>query len=367
MNPIFRFIHAADFHLDSPFRALPPERAALRRRESRELVERLASYAAQHRTDLVLLSGDLFDSDSAYRETAEGLTRALGAIPAPVFLAPGNHDWYGSGSPYTALDWPENVHIFREAQIESVELPELNAVVHGAAFTAPKQTESLLAGFRAPADGRTHLMVLHGDMLGKGSQYNPLDEAEVADSGLTYLALGHIHACSGLQKAGGTFWAYPGCPEGRGFDELGDKGFLEGGVDGLNVSVTFVPFARRRYESIQVDVTDREPQAALEAVLGPDTAADLYRVTFTGETGEAGVDLAGLTEAFADRFYQLELRDATHIRQDVWARAGEDSLRGAFLRQLQIRLRNAQTEEERETVSRAARFGLAALDNRDLT
>ena len=68
----------------------------------------------------------------------------------------------------------------------------------------------------------------------------------------------------------------------------------------------------------------------------------------------------------ADRFYALEVRDRTRMAEDVWARAGEDSLRGLFLRELRTRWDGAETEEERETVTRAARFGLAALDHRDL-
>ncbi len=364
---MLRFLHAADFHLDSPFRSLEVEQAVARRRESRELLERLARHAARVQADVVLLSGDLFDSDNAYRETAEALARALGSIPAPVFLAPGNHDWYGPGSPYAALDWPENVHIFRTGTVESVELPGLNTVVHGAAFTAPEQTGSLLEGFTAPADGKCHLMVLHGDVGASEARYDPLTEEEIARSGLTYLALGHIHSYSGLRRAGATVWAYPGCPEGRGFDELGDKGILEGTVDDRGtVALTFVPLARRRYESLRLDVTDRQPLEALEEALPPQTASDLYRITFTGETGEAGVDLPGLTEALADRFYHLELRDETRIREDVWARAQEDTLRGVFLRRLRLRWDGAQTEEDRQAITAAARFGLAALDNRDL-
>ena len=132
------------------------------------------------------------------------------------------------------------------------------------------------------------------------------------------------------------------------------------------VALTFVPLARRRYESLRLDVTDRQPLEALEEALPPQTALDLYRITFTGETGEAGVDLPGLTEALAGRFYHLELRDETRIQEDVWARAQEDTLRGAFLRRLRLRWDGAQTEEERQAITAAARFGLAALDNRDL-
>ncbi len=363
---MLRFIHAADFHLDSPFSALPPERAAERRRESRELPRRLAEYANRQGADLVLLSGDLFDGAGAYRETIDALREALGAVRAPVFIAPGNHDFYGPGSPYAAAPWPENVHIFRSGQAEGVTLPERNAVVYGAAFTAPEQREGLLTGFHAPNDGRLHLMVLHGEVEPAEARYDPVTRAEIEESGLSYLALGHIHKRGELRR-GGTLCAWPGCPEGRGFDELGEKGFYEGVLsDDGNASVTFVPFAKHRYEILELDVTGKDPLAAAEAALPAGTAGDLYRLVLTGETGEGGVDAAALEEALAGRFYALEVRDRTRPAEAVWARAEEDSLRGLFLRELRRRLEEAGSGEEREAVERAARYGLAALDHRDL-
>ena len=71
------FLHAADFHLDSAFAALPPQQAAARRRESRELPFRLADYVNEHEIRLVLLAGDLFDSPSPYRETVEQLAEVV--------------------------------------------------------------------------------------------------------------------------------------------------------------------------------------------------------------------------------------------------------------------------------------------------
>jgi DNA repair exonuclease SbcCD nuclease subunit len=364
---VFKFLHAADFHLDSAFAALDPGRAAARRRESRELPLRLADYANSHGIGLVLLAGDLFDSGGAYRDTGEALCGALGRIAAPVLIAPGNHDWYDPNGPYAALPWPENVHIFKSAAVESVALPKLGAVVHGAAFTAPEQRSGLLTGFAAPNDGCVHLMVLHGELDAPEPRYDPITRDEIAASRLAYLALGHIHRRSVPQTVGGTLVAWPGCPEGRGFDELGEKGFYEGTVDDAGgVSLAFVPFARRKYEILQVDVTGSEPRAAVESALPKHTANDLYRILLTGETDERGVDIAALTESLSDRFYALELRDRTRVREDVWARAEEDSLRGIFLRELKKKLDAAKTEEEREGVQRAVRFGLAALDHRDL-
>ena len=364
---MFHLIHAADFHLDSPFAALSPKQAAARRRESRELPLRLTNYANQHDVDLVLLSGDLFDRRDGYRETGEALSSALGQIRAPVFIAPGNHDWYDGGSPYRLIRWPENVHIFQSGEIESIDLPALDAVVHGAAFTAPEQTYSLLRGFTAPEDGKVHLMALHGELDPAEPRYNPISREDVAASRLDYLALGHIHKRGEPIRIGKTLCAWPGCPEGRGFDELGEKGLYLGTVeDGGRVSLTFVPFARRKYEILQVDVTDQDPSMAVQAALPENTASDLYRILLTGETGESGVELSALREALSSRFYALELRDQTRIREDVWARAGEDSLRGLFLRDLRTRLDAAQTDEERQAVQGAVRFGLAALDRLDL-
>jgi len=364
---MFKFIHGADFHLDSAFGALSARQAAARRRESRETMMRLANYVNQHGVDLVLLAGDLFDSNSAFRETGEQLAQALGQMEAKVFVSPGNHDWYGPGSPWQTVDWPENVHIFKDNRMTAAEVPELNLVLHGAAFTGTEQVESLLRDFRAPADGKLHFGLLHGELEGAENRYDSLRKEELAASGLAYLALGHIHRRMEPRRFGLTLCAWPGCIEGRGFDELGEKGFYEGTVDDAGqISLTFVPFARRRYEILEVDVTGRNPRAAVEAALPDDTAAHLYRILLTGETGEGGADAAGLTEALADRFYALEIRDHTRMAEDVWKRAEEDSLRGLFLRELRAKWNAAQTEDEKETITRAARFGLAALDHRDL-
>lgn len=363
---MLKFIHAADFHLDSAFGALTAKQAAARRRESRELGFRLANYVNSHGIDLVLLAGDLFDSTSAFRETGEQLAQALGQMDAKVFISPGNHDWCGPGSPWQTVDWPENVYVFRENRLTAVELPEWKLVIHGAAFTAAELPEGLLSGFQAPEDGRTHIALLHGEVDAAESRYAPLRREEIAASGLAYLALGHIHKRMEPQMYGKTLCAWPGCIEGRGFDELGEKGFYEGTIDNGQVMLSFVPFARRRYEILNVDVTGMEPRAAVEAALPEDTAQHLYRILLTGETGESGVNAAALQEAFADRFYALEIRDHTRMAEDIWARSEEDSLRGLFLRELRAKWDAAATEEERETVTRAVRFGLAALDHRDL-
>ena len=268
------------------------------------------------------------------------LRAALGRMKCPVFIAPGNHDPFTPDSPYARMVWPENVHIFSQGRMEAVVLPDLGCVVHGAAFVGPERTDQVLEGYTVPQDGLIHMVCLHADVFGKDSRYGPVTREQIARSGAAYLALGHVHQCSGLQHQGEVRWAYPGCPEGRGFDELEDKGVLVGEVGPEGVSVRFTPLCKRRYRVLTADVT--------------------------GEIDGPGVDLAALEGMFRERFYDLELRDHTRPAQSLWERAGEDSLRGLFLHELRERYEAAGTEQEREQIVRAVRFGLAALDGRDL-
>ena len=361
-----RILHAADLHLDSAFAALSADGARQRRRESRDILNALAQLAQKEKVDLVLLAGDLFDGERVYPETIEQLKNALQKMACPVFISPGNHDPYMPRSPYAKEDWPENVRIFRTEELSSVELPQLGCVVHGAAFTQQHRETEALDGFAVPEDGQVHLLCLHGAVNEPGSEYGNISREQIARSGFAYLALGHIHQYSGAQRAGNSVWVYPGCPEGRGFDETGDKGAVLVDMESGAVDVRFVPLCRRRYHILNVDVTDRAPMDALERVI-PETAADdICRVIFTGELGGQGIDLRAMEEDLAPRFYALELRDETRIAQDIWHSAGEDSLRGLFLSELRARYDAAENEEERTTIISAVRFGLAALDGRDI-
>ena len=352
-----RFIHGADFHLDSPFSGLTPQQAAQRRGEQRELLDRLAGLARERQAQLVLLSGDLLDSQQVYAETAQALSRCLGSIPCPVLIAPGNHDCLVPGSVYSTLDWPDNVHIFFSDAMEGVHLPQLNCTVYGRAFLEPRQDRSPLAGFHAEEDGTFRLGCLHGDTA-PNSPYGPLTQEEMAASGLHYLALGHIHQASGLQRAGETFWAYPGCPEGRGFDELGEKGVLCLEGEPGRVTAQFVPLCKRRYERRTVDLTGQpDPLAAILAALPGDTGEDIYRLILTGE-GETP-DLAALEQALAPRFFSLQLQDRTRLPVDLWRRREEDTLTGLFLRELWPL---CQADPDNRIYQLAARFGLAALE-----
>ena len=367
-----KLLHASDFHLDSPLTGLGAEKSALRRRELRELPSRLARLARDEGVDLVLLPGDLFDGERVYPETVRALSGALADMAVPVFIAPGNHDWFHEKSPYAA-PWPDNVYIFTSPALQAIELPELNCVVHGCAFTAPHREDDPLAGFAAPADGRLHLLCVHGD-VGPAGNYAPIDPRSLERSGAAYAALGHIHA-AGSGRAGRTLWAYPGCPEGRGFDEPGVKGALivsfgesvrlgiaspdgppMASIDmGIQpVAARFAPVCQRQY---RIETVNLE---GFTAMLSQGESPDLVRFLLTGES-RGTPDLAALTAQAASHFFHVELQDRTTLPRELWARADEDSLTGLFLRELHARL-EAADGNEKDKLLLAARFGLAALE-----
>ena len=361
---MIKILHTADLHLDSPFDGLPSGKAAQRRQEQRALLSKIAQTARDEGVQAILLAGDLLDSDSACTETAEELISVLKTVSVPVFIAPGNHDFYSSRSPYAKLKFPENVHIFRENSMECVDLPELNARVFGAAFT-DKYSRPLLRGFAAEKKfGVTDIMCLHGDVGAAESQYDPISERDIAESGMNYIALGHIHKCSGLRRSGSTYYAWPGCPEGRGFDETGEKSIYIVSLSDGECSIKPVQIAGRKYEILTVELDGVSPLEAIKNRLDDDTENDIYRIILRGESAQAP-DIAALKRTLESRFYSLQMRDETVLVRDVWDGAGEDSLRGQFLIRLRRAYENAGDEQQREKIVQAARWGLAALEGRE--
>ncbi len=360
---MIKFLHAADLHLDSPFAALDPSRAALRRSEQRQLVTELCRLCRENNCDLMLLPGDLFDGRRVYLDTLDTLRDELSDCGAQVFIAPGNHDPISPTSPYTSQAWPENVYVFTAGRIEAIPLREPKCVVYGAAFTAANMPP-MLRDFRVPEEytNYVNLMVLHGDAVQSDSPYDPVSREEIAQSGLDYLALGHTHLRAAPETAGKTVYAWPGCPMGRGFDETGQKGVYLGVIDAGEVSVRFVPLPGRRYEILEVSAGD-DPLNQILAALPEDCAEDIYRIVLTGES--ESVDLNVLHAALDERFYALELRDETVPPLELWTRCGDNTLEGMSLQTLRHALDRCENPRQRRLLELAARRIVEVCEGRE--
>ena len=246
----------------------------------------------------------------------------------PVFIAPGNHDFISPDSPYLQPGWPENVHIFKEPKIKSVTLPDLSCKIYGAGYSS-MDCPALLQDFYASGEEAWHIGVLHGEADTSRGAYCPISKEQLRESALSYLALGHIHK-GGSVRAGETLCAWPGCPMGRGYDELGTKGVLLVTLD-QTVQTDFIPLDTPRFYDMDVEA-GVNPQEALSSVLPSLPTDDFYRVTLSGYS--AGVDVQQLTAAFR-HIPNLTLRDETLPEMDLWCAVGEDSLEGVYFSLLQ--------------------------------
>ena len=352
-----KILHSADWHLDAPLVGWNPEQTAFLKENLMAVPGKLADLCRRENCDLVLLSGDLFDG--AYSKAAfRAVYNALAEMAVPVFITPGNHDFCQMGSPYLTEIWPENVHIFTQSAMQSVSLPALDCRIYGAGYRG-MDCPGLLEGFSAQGDEHYHIAVLHGDPTQKNSPYCPITDAQIKKSGLDYLALGHIHKAAHY-RCGGTVYGWPGCPMGKGYDELEEKGAyivnIANGVQVQSVSLNVPQFHDWTVAA------GHDALASLNTVLPAVESMDFYRITLTGES--AGVDLPGLYAALS-RFPNLELRDRTVPETDIWGNAGEDTLEGLYFGLLKQQLDGAD-EETAQALTLAARISRQILDNQEV-
>ena len=352
-----KILHSADWHLDAPFAGRSGEQTRFLKEALLEVPGRMAELCRREKCDLVLLAGDLFDGPWT-RESYQALYHALEEMAVPVFISPGNHDYVSHESPYISEKWPENVHIFTKTEIQSVTLEELDCRVYGAGYSG-MDCPALLESFCAAGEEKYHIAVLHADPTQANSPYCPVTANQLQGSGLDYLALGHIHKGDQLH-VGQTLCAWPGCPMGRGFDEVGVKGALVVTLED-QVRTEFVPLETPQFYDYQI-APGSDAGGALAAALPALGNTHFYRITLVGEA--PAPNLEELREEFA-RFANLELRDRTVPERDIWGSAGADTLEGAYFGLLRSAMEAADPQEQ-EILTLAARISRQILDGQEV-
>jgi DNA repair exonuclease SbcCD nuclease subunit len=221
-----RLLHFADLHLDAPFAWARPETARLRRRNRRETLTRILALADEEGVDAVLCAGDLFEHERFTPDTVAFLRESFARTDRPIYLAPGNHDWYSARSPYALVDWSPNVHLFTEGRLTPVQLAD-GLTLWGAAHRAPANTDSFFAGFQ-PNRGGVHLALAHASERSalpfqeSGKEpHAPFDAAELEAAGIAHAFLGHYHVARDRERH-----TYPGNPDPLEFGESDGRGVV---------------------------------------------------------------------------------------------------------------------------------------------
>ena len=264
---MFRFIHAADPHLDSPLEGLEAHEGApvaVLRGATRRAFENLVNFAIEESVGFVVIAGDLYDGDWKDYSTGlffRGQMVRLQAKGIPVYLIAGNHDAASVISKKLSL--PENVHVFSTRTTESVEVPGHPVVIHGRGFPHRAVPENLAKEYPAAVAGRFNLGLLHTSLTGRPEHdtYAPCSEQDLRSKGYGYWALGHIHQPEVISED--PWIVFAGNCQGRHAREAGPRGCRLVTVnDALEVErVDWQPLDVVRWQVLEVDLTGVEDES----------------------------------------------------------------------------------------------------------
>ncbi|HPE59153.1 MAG: DNA repair exonuclease [Thiothrix sp.] len=324
---MFKFLHAADIHLDSPLRGLSRHDTApvdAIRGACRRAFENLVERAIDEQVAFVLLAGDIYDGDWKDYSTGIFLSRQLGRLGKhgiPVFAVAGNHD--AANRMTKALDGPANLHILGARQVESVHLDTCRVTIHGRSFETRHVHDNLAAGFPPAETGRFNIGLLHTSLDGREGHapYAPCSIDDLRATGYDYWALGHVHQQEFVARD--PWIVFPGCLQGRHSRETGAKGCVLVTVAGGSAAVEPIELDVLRWERCGVDLGDAADMPALlvrlrqvltDAVTAADGRPLALRLCLQGAT-----PLADRLGAYPERLeQQIRALAAETAGDDLW-------------------------------------------------
>ena len=209
-----KLIHTSDVHLESDTFGAGP-RGDIFRDSVRRAFSGVIDVANGNRADLLLIVGDLFDSNRISIEALDFAMNQIARAQMPVVMIPGNHDAHDERSIYAALpsaSLPQNLHLILDPEGVSLEFPELAAHVWGRALVEHSPEYRPLSGLPEPVPHAWNIGLAHGFFTEvETNRSSPITPAEIEASGYDYIALGHIHVFGDVSQ-GRTRAFYCGTP-----------------------------------------------------------------------------------------------------------------------------------------------------------
>ena len=258
---MFKFLHAADIHLDSPLKGLetyedaPVEQI---RQATRRAFDNLIDLAINEEVAFLLIAGDLYDGDWKDYNTGLFFINRMSRLRAKgiqVFLVSGNHD---AASQITkALHLPDNVHLLSSKKAETRILEEFGVAIHGQSYPNRAVTDNIAAHYPARLSDYLNIGLLHTALTGREEHepYAPCNLDELKNKGYDYWALGHIHQAEIICNE--PWIVFPGNIQGRHIRETGIKGAVLVTADnGRITSVESIPLDVLRWHRGQIDVSE---------------------------------------------------------------------------------------------------------------
>ena len=396
----FRFVHAADLHLDSPFtgiRAAAPENVAKTLYSATfDSYRNIIDLCISEQVDALLVAGDIYDgadrSLRAQRVFIDGLC-SLDAAGIRSFVCHGNHDPLDGWE--ARLSYPDGCHRFG-SEFSAVPVfpdqPE-SALVYGISYPTRDVYDNLVSRLGPVDENAFTVGLLHANVGGNTDHalYAPCTLDDLAQSGIDYWALGHVHTRQVLRERTPTV-VYPGNSQGRHPNETGVRGVYLVEVDDTgSISLDFRPTDTVRWERVSIDISALETEQdllnqiddAMQNLLdGAAGRSVVVRMTLTGrgevnrflsQPGTVDDVLAGVNDQWADHLpfvwcERIEDETAAAINRDA-LRSGEDFLAEVLRTADQIREEPAALDAELADLYQHRRFRqhLAALTEEEIS
>ena len=371
-----KILHCADIHLDSAMTAnLDKDKARERRSELLASFKDMVGYAVKECIGVIIIAGDLFDTRNISVGAKKEVYNIIINNPSITFYyLQGNHD---NGSFVSYLDEiPANLCMFgKEWTSYSAGIINNGSITKDIVITGVEldsDNVGKIYGSLSLNAGNYNIVVLHGQEASHVSKNNAqiISLKDLRNRGIDYLALGHVHEYSSDRLDARGVYCYPGCLEGRGFDEAGEHGFVVLDIDETSGSYDtyFVPFARRNIYVAQVDVTGCESTFEIEQKLSSFlnnagfTKDSLVKLELTGELDvECEKDTDYLCKQFENRFYAFKIKDCTAYRVDYMSYEHDVSLKGEIIRN--VMGRDDINEQDKAVI---IRYGLQALQGEEI-
>ena len=386
---MLRLLHTADVHLGARHADLGDRAATQRERQFAAFVAAV-DLALAEKVDLVLIAGDLFDSNVQPRRSVERAAAQLKRLVDArirIVIAPGTHDVFDRASIYRAYDLPalagavgSDLVTVLDPDHPDVHLKSLDVVVHGRCFPTKRAPHSPLLDFDVSKDDRAtwHVGLLHAALAIEGKTDGDdvvVTAAEIEASHLDYLALGHWHSTT-KGKAGRTTYAYSGSPEPVALDQDRAGNVLLVSLDAVDgkkhVTVEERKVGRTRFERIQLDAATVGSQPQLVAKLAeradPDLMLDAELIGVRPD--ELDVHVEEIEAELAERFLKVRVRDKAVSPLPEGPVASPDTVLGAFVRDLEAQVAELEAADDDAGAGElrdALRLGRLLLSGAELT
>ncbi len=359
-----KLIHVADLHLASKMESnLSKDQAKIRKRELLDRFGDMISYADENGVSGILIAGDLFDEKRIAKIVKTRVLDDMRMHPQITFFyLQGNHDRSDFLMDVDLSEIP-NLKLFTKDEWTSYEFEDV--VITGREIS-PENAKTFTLNLVLD-QAKTNIVMLHGqesNYIGRDrTEIIPLNE--LRGKYIDYLALGHIHSFKKDRLDDRGEYCYSGCLEGRGFDELGEKGFVLLNIEDKKIDAEFIPFAKRIFHEVTVELSEEDdmPSILKRIHMSCDEipVKDLVKVVLTGHTGvDFDVDEDRILREFGENFFFLKIKDESTIKVHYEDFLNDKSLKGEFVRLMEKQ--DINEEDKAEIVE----IGIRALMGEEL-